>query len=77
MVIGMLFKKETKTGAPRPARIQNMETSQLRGWLNTCLMELGASYDNWAHHQADPDEFSKILELTKNLWDELQSRSIV
>jgi hypothetical protein len=39
-------------------------------------MELGASYDNWAHHQADPDEFSKILELTKNLWDELQSRSV-
>lgn len=76
MVTGMLFKKETKTSTPRPSRIQKMETAQLRMWLNTCLMELGHAYDNYVHHDADPKEFAQILDLVKNLWDELQSRSL-
>jgi hypothetical protein len=76
MVIGMLFRKETKNEIPRPARIKNMDDHQLRAWLNSCLMELGASYDNWAYHQADPAEFNKILVLVKDLWDEIQSRSV-
>lgn len=70
----MLFKKDNKSETPRPARIKNMDNHQLRGWMNTCLMELGASYDNWAHHQSDPQEFTQILSLVNDLWNELQSR---
>jgi hypothetical protein len=71
----MLFRKETKQERPRADRIKNMDDIQLRGWLNACLMELGATYDQWAFHKASPDEFSRVLNLVKDLWDELQSRS--
>jgi hypothetical protein len=70
----MLFKKTTKQERPRPDRIKNMEDSQLKAWLNACLMELGATYDRWAFHKDDPAEFTQILNLVKDLWDELQSR---
>lgn len=72
----MLFRKETKQERPRPDRIKNMDELQLRGWLNACLMELGATYDQWAFHKASPEEFSKVLDLVKDLWDEIQSRSV-
>ena len=71
----MIFKKTPRQEQPRPDRIKNMDESQLRGWLNACLMELGASYDKWAYHKADPEEFTTIMNLVKNLWDELQSRN--
>jgi hypothetical protein len=51
-----------------------MDDIQLRGWLNSCLMELGAAYDKWAFHKGDPDEFTTIMNLVKDLWDEQRSR---
>lgn len=71
----MLFKKEQKNEQPRPKRIASMSDHEIRGWLNTCLMELGATYDQWAFHNASPAEFDKVLSLVKDLWDELQSRT--
>ena len=70
----MLFKKEKKQEAPRPERIKKLPDAELRAWMNTCLMELGASYDMWAYHDGDAQEMTKILELVNNLWAELQSR---
>jgi hypothetical protein len=72
---GMLFQKKVKQERPRPDRIKNLDEVQIRGWMNACLMELGATYDQWAYHKASPDEFSKVLDLVKDLWDELQSRT--
>lgn len=71
----MLFKKEQKNGALRPSRITSMSESELKGWLNTCLMELGATYDQWSYHRGSAEEFDKVLSLVKDLWDELQSRA--
>jgi hypothetical protein len=51
-----------------------MEDAQLKAWLNACLMELGATYDRWAFHKDDPAEFTQILNLVKDLWDEIQFR---
>lgn len=70
----MLFKKETKTQPERPDRIKNLSDIELRGWLNACLMELGAAYDQWAFHNAPSGEFDKVLDLVRHLWNELQSR---
>lgn len=67
-------KSEKMVEKERPTRIKNMDEQQLRGWLNACLMELGATYDQWAYHQAPPEEFDKVLTLVKDLWDEVQSR---
>ena len=71
----MIFRKETRQPErPRPDRIKNMDDIQLRGWLNSCLMELGAAYDKWAFHKGDPDEYTTIMNLVKDLWDEQRSR---
>lgn len=71
----MLFKKEQKTERPRPSRITSMSDSELKSWLNTCLMELGATYDQWSYHRGSPDEFDKVLTLINDLWEELKGRA--
>lgn len=71
----MLFKKTKSEETPRPERMSRMSDLEIRGWLNTCLMELGATYDQWSYHRGSPDEFTKILQLINDLWAELQSRS--
>ena len=69
----MVFKKKTQENS-RPKRIQNMSDSDLRGWLNACMMELGATYDRWQYHRGEATEVTKVIELVNDLWDELQSR---
>lgn len=69
-----LWNKQVKEEKPRPDRIKNMSDHDLRAWLNTCLMELGATHDRWAYHSGDPDEVTQIMELTDALWAEIRSR---
>jgi hypothetical protein len=69
-----LWNKQVKDEKPRPDRIKNMSDYDLRSWLNTCLMELGATYDRWAYHGGDPDEVNQVMELTDALWAEIRSR---
>jgi hypothetical protein len=70
----MVFKKKQTPSKPRPDRIQKMDEQSLRGWLNACLMELGATYDRWQFNRGDAEEVTTIINLVKDLWDELQSR---
>jgi hypothetical protein len=51
-----------------------MSDSDLRGWLNACMMELGATYDRWQYHRGEATEVTKVIKLVNDLWDELQSR---
>jgi hypothetical protein len=70
----MLFKKTKTEEKPRPERIQRMSDHDIVSWLNTCIMEMGPTYDQWAYHRGSANEFGTLLDLTKSLWDELQSR---
>lgn len=65
---------EAKEVRERPERIKNMEETQLRGWLNACLMEMGSSYDRWLFNRGEADDFDKVLKIVNDLWNELQSR---
>lgn len=67
-------EEEAEEIALRPARIRNMSDPQLRGWLNSSLMEMGASYDRWAFSKGEAEEFTKLLNIINDLWNELQSR---
>lgn len=58
----------------RPERIKNMDESQLRGWLNASVMEMGASYDRWVFNRGEAQEFTNLLDIVNDLWEELQSR---
>jgi hypothetical protein len=70
---GKQASKEEKT---RPERIQKMHESELRGWLNASLMELGASYDRWSYSRTESEEFTNVLNIVNDLWNELQSREV-
>ena len=70
-------KKEDSIGPLRPERIRKMDDGQIKSWLNTSIMELGATYDHWSYHSGSPAEVSKVLSIVKDLWDELQSRASV
>lgn len=63
-----------KEAKERPQRIQKMSDGDLRGWLNSSLMELGASYDRWAYNRAESEEFDNVLNIVNDLWQELRSR---
>lgn len=65
---------EAKEVRERPERIKNMEESQLRGWLNASLMEMGAAYDRWSFNRGESEDFDNILKIVNDLWNELQSR---
>jgi hypothetical protein len=67
--------EETKELPDRPDRIKNMSDADLRSWLNATLMEMGAVYDRWAFSRGESEEFTKVLEIVNNLWNELQSRT--
>lgn len=71
----MIWKKKQEPEALRPDRIRNMEMGQLKAWLNSSLMELGAVYDHWAYHGAPPSEVTKLLNIVTDLWKEIDSRS--
>lgn len=71
----MLRRKQEQQAPERPRRIRNMETPDLRGWLNTSLMELGMVFDQWQFHDGDPREVDRVLAVVNDLWAELQSRS--
>jgi hypothetical protein len=58
----------------RPARLQKMSEDELRGWLNSSLMELGATYDRWSYNRGESAEFNTVLNVVNDLWNELQSR---
>ena len=68
-----MFKKKPQENS-RPKRIQNMSDSDLRGWMNACMMELGSTYDRWQFHRGEAEEVAKVLGLVNDLWDEIQSR---
>lgn len=67
-------KKKEVAKQLRPERMQKMSDYDIQGWLNACLMELGATYDQWLFHRGSADEVTKVINLVKDLWDELQSR---
>ena len=70
-------KKDDSLNPLRPDRIRKMDDGQLKNWLNTSLMELGATYDHWSYHGGTAKEVDKVLNIVKDLWDELQSRASV
>lgn len=70
-----LWSRQEKDDKPeRSKRIQNMSERDLRGWLNSSLLELGMVYDQWAYHNAPANEVSKMLNIVVELWEELQER---
>lgn len=72
----MLFKKEIRSDRQIPNRIKGMSTHELKGWMNTSIMELGMIYDQWNYHNAPSDELDKIMNIVQDIWAELKIRNV-
>jgi hypothetical protein len=62
--------------AKADSRVAKMETSALTGWMDTTLMGLGASYDNWRYRNGPKQEVSESLTIIASIWDELERRDV-
>ena len=51
-----------------------MSDTELRSWLNACMMELGATYDRWQFHRGEAEEVTRVIGIVSDLWEEIQSR---
>lgn len=57
-----------------PKRIKNLDRSSLLQWFDTSIMNLGASYDQWRYHGAEPSDVDTSLTALTAIWAELQQR---
>lgn len=71
----MIWKKDKKDEIPVPARIQKMHTSDLLAWMDVCLMQLGATFDQWRAEKANPEDVDMIITSINNIWATLKDRN--
>lgn len=71
-----LFKKQTPPppSAREVARVKKMATHDLNMWADTILMQLGASFDRYRHHDMPGVEVTDYLNAFSAIWDEIQRR---
>lgn len=68
------WSKETRAKAD--SRVAKMETSALTGWMETTLMTLGMTYDNWRFRNGPKQEVSDTITVLNSIWEELERRNI-
>ena len=68
------WSKETRAKADN--RVAKMETSALTGWMETTLMTLGMTYDNWRFRNGPKQEVSDTITVLNSIWEELERRNI-
>jgi hypothetical protein len=76
--MGLKFWGDSKTHAvtslERPSRVTNMSTTDLRGWMDLEIMNLGQAFDQWRYHNHGSDEVTTRLDSLSTMWDELVER---
>lgn len=71
----VMWKKEKEKEWNVPARIQKMHTSDLLAWMDVCLMQLGATFDQWRGEKANADDVELTLTTINNIWATLKERT--
>jgi hypothetical protein len=57
-------------------RVGKVQTEQLLTWLDTTIIGLGISVDNWRYHNAAPGDVELSIEAIYAIWQELRSRGL-
>ena len=58
-----------------PTRYQKMNTPELLLLMESMLMTLGPTFDDWRYKSGPASEVTACLEILDVLWAELQNRS--
>lgn len=66
------FNKELREKADK--RVARMETSELCTWMDSSLMALHASFDEYRFRNGDKEYVTESLTALNSIWDELVSR---
>jgi|TARA_B100000809_G_C14889040_1_gene441958 hypothetical protein len=67
-------KEHAVTSLDRPSRITNMNTPDLRDWMDLEIMHLGQAFDQWRYHSHGSVEVTTRLDNLSMMWDELAER---
>lgn len=57
-----------------PERIQRLKTEEIVSWMDSTIMVLGQSFDNWRHHDGDIGEVALVTETLDQMARELAER---
>lgn len=76
--MGLFKKQETpaQQATREITRVKKMSTPELNMWADTILMQLGASFDNYRHHDLPGVEVADYLNAFTAIWEELQRRDV-
>lgn len=66
------FNKDFREKADK--RVSRMDNSELCTWLDSSLMALHASFDEYRFRNGDKEYVSESLTAINAIWDELNSR---
>lgn len=70
-----LWNKDESNKTEVPSRITKMSTQDLTNWMETSIMGLGASFDNWRYHGGYIKSVTEHLDVLGAMWAELQNRT--
>lgn len=68
------WNKDKKPEKVIPQRIQRMANEEIILWMDTSLMHLHRSYDEWRFRGGPSDIIDEYLEALNLMWSELSSR---
>ena len=73
----MAFWTKSKKEKVVPQRIQRMASEEIIMWMDTSLMHLHRSYDEWRYRNGPSDIIDEYLEALTLMWEELANREKV
>lgn len=69
-----LWNKTKKPQVEIPSRVQRMSNEEIMMWMDTSLMHLHRSYDDWRFRGGPSDIIDEYLEALNLMWSELSNR---
>jgi len=69
-----IWKTKSTNLKPRPERLKNMPTRDIKEWLGTEIMLVGAAFDKWAYSDSEKEEVTQRIEAVAMMWDEILER---
>ena len=71
----MIWKRQEPKKELHP-RVKKLDNVSLMSWMDSTLMSVGKSYDDWRFKDYPIEDVSNALDVLNDLWEEISSRKI-
>lgn len=71
----MIWKRQEPKKELNP-RVKKLDNVSLMSWMDSTLMSVGKSYDDWRFKDYPIEDVSNALDVLNDLWEEISSRKI-